>query len=92
MLHFCSESNTSQDDEKKTKVQKETVQKDAKSSPEVDADSNSDFATIAVAGVLPGLGSYNDNSSDSNSDSSDVDSDDLKQVERIVSMRKSKKH
>ena len=46
---------------------------------------------MKVGGVLPGLGQYNDHSSDSDSDSSDVDSDDLKQVERVVSMRRSKK-
>ena len=76
--------------EKKAKAEvswcdEEVTSNNSQSRPEVD------FATIKVGGVLPGLGSYNDNSSDSDSESSDIDSDDCKQVQTAVSLRNPKK-
>ena len=83
----CSESNQ-HEAEKKTKVEEGC---EAKSTTGGKTEANGEFVTMKVGGVLPGLGHYNDHSSDSDSDSSDIDSDDLDQVERILTMRKSKK-
>ena len=83
-LFILSESKETGDSTEK-KAKAEVTSNTGQSRPEVD------FATIKVGGVLPGLGSYNDNSSDSDSDSSDIDSDDCKQVQTAVSLRNPKK-
>ena len=83
-LFILSESKEIGDSTEK-KAKAEVTSNNRQSRPEVD------FATIKVGGVLPGLGSYNDNSSDSDSDSSDIDSDDCKQVQTAVSLRNPKK-
>ena len=90
-LFILSESKEVGDStEKKAKAEvssseEEVTSNNGQSRPEVD------FATIKIGGVLPGLGSYNDNSSDSDSESCDIDSDDCKQVQTAVSLRTPKK-